>query len=396
MMISADSHVVEPAEVLAGLAERFGDDAPRIIDHGELRDVMHVPATGTRGLPPARMGIAGYRLDGPLAVDRSRTEKPDPEDPDHPAVAELSRGGYSVVRPGIADPAARLADQDIDGVIAEVLYPSLFFSVFGLQNPDVVVAAFANYNAWLRDYCSVAPDRLIGAALIPLHDPSAGLSALETALAGGAKTAAIPCRAPAGRPYRDPAYEPIWSLAEEAGIPLAMHIGTNCHAQTPEPPAGAARAPDPVGGYAGAASVIQKTVSELICQGVVARHPNLTFIVSEFNAGWLPNWLERLDQGWMRSPTAVDPAMDRSPSSYWASNFKVTIEDDRSAVLCRELIGVDTLLWGNDYPHRDSTWPCSSGVVESLMADVSDADRQAMTHDTSAALYRIDSAAPTV
>ena len=388
-MISADSHVVEPAEVLAGLAERFGDDAPRFVDHGELRDVMFVPATGARGLPPARLGIAGYRLDGPLAVDPTLRTKPDPEDPSHPAVVELGKGGFEVVRAGIADPTERLTDQDLDGVRAEVLYPSLFFSVFGLPNPTIVTAAFANYNAWMRDYCSVAPERLIGAALVPLHDPEAGLTALRLAIEQGARTACIPCRAPADRPYRDAAYEPIWSLAEEAGIPLAMHIGTNAYAPTAPRAEGQASVKDSVGNYAGAASIIQKTVSELICQGVVARHPNLNFVVAEFNAGWLSNWLERLDQGWMRDPSAVDDAVDRPPSSYWSTNFKITIEDDRSAVLCRELIGVDTIMWGNDYPHRDSTWPCSRGVVESVMDGVSADDQAAMTSGTAAAIYGV-------
>ncbi|MFT7599706.1 MAG: putative TIM-barrel fold metal-dependent hydrolase [Acidimicrobiales bacterium] len=388
-MISADSHVVEPPDVLAGLADRFGDDAPRCVDHGELRDVMYVPATGVRGLPPARMGIAGYRLDGPLAVDRTLTGKPDPEDPNHPAVIELSTGGYDVLRAGIADPSARLADQDLDGVRAEVLYPSQFFAVFGLPNPAVVSAAFANYNDWLHNYCSVAPGRLIGAELLPMHEPAGALAALEKAVARGSRTACIPCRAPADRPYRDAAYEPVWALAEEAGLPLAMHIGTNAFEPRLPHVEGKTRVSDSVGGYAGAASVIQRTVSELICQGVAARHPALMFIVSEFNAGWLPNWLERLDQGWMRDPTAVDPSVDRPPSSYWATNFKATIEDDRSAVLCRELIGVDTLMWGNDYPHRDSTWPCSKNVVSTLMEDVSDADQLRMTETTAATLYHL-------
>jgi uncharacterized protein len=388
-MISADSHVVEPAEVLAGLEQRFGDAAPRIIDHGDHRDVMFVPATGVRGLPPSRLGIAGYRLEGPLAIDPASPMKPDPEDPAHPAVVELSRGGYDVVRPGIADPALRLADQDLDGVRAEVLYPSMFFSVFGLPDPAVVAAAFANYNAWLTDYCSIDPSRLIGAALLPMHDPGIALATLERAVEAGAKTACIPCRAPAERPYRHPAYEGVWTLAEEAGIPLAMHIGTSSHApRAPRGTSGATGA-NSIATYAAAASVIQATVAELICQGVTARHPDLTFVVSEFNAGWLPNWLERLDQGWLRDPPAADPAVDRRPSSYWATNFKVTIEDDRSAVLCRELIGVETIMWANDYPHRDSTWPCSRGVVDSLMSGVPHDERELMTEATAATLYDI-------
>jgi len=388
-MISADSHVVEPAEVLTGLADRFGDRAPRIVDHSGQRDVLFVPATGARGLPPARLGIAGYRLDGPLAIDPTRSAKPDPEDPTDPAVAELATRGYDVVPAGIADPVHRLADQDVDGVRAEVLYPSMFFTVFGLPDVDVVSAAFANYNAWLAEYCSVDPARLVQAPLLPMGDPEEALRALGSAVERGVRTACIPCRAPADRPYRDRGYEPIWALAEEARVALAMHVGTSSFAPRAPRPEGVVRASNPIGAYAAAASTIQTTVAELICQGVSARHPDLMFVVSEFNAGWLPNWLERLDQGWLRDRSAADPALDRPPSTYWSTNFHITIEDDRSAVLCRELIGVDTILWANDYPHRDSTWPCSRGVVESLMAGVPDTERHAMTEGNAAALYGI-------
>jgi len=58
-------------------------------------------------------------------------------------------------------------------------------------------------------------------------------------------------------------------------------------------------------------------------------------------------------------------------------------------VLCRELIGVDNLMWGNDYPHRDSTWPCSSGVVETIFDGVPDADRDAIVGGTAQRLYRL-------
>lgn len=388
-MISADSHVVEPAVVLDGLADEFGDDAPRIVDHAHQRDLMHVPATGVRGLAPARLAIAGYRLDGPLAVDRTQRAKPDPEDPAHPAVVELESGGYGVVPSWLDDPLARLSTQDADGVTAEVMYPSMFFTVFGLPNVEVVVAAFRRYNDWLHEYCSESADRLIGAPLIPLHDPEAGLEELRRSVERGARTACIPCRAPHDRPYRDAAYEPIWALAEEARLPLAMHIGTNAWAPRAPKVEGLDRHRDPVAQYAGAASVIQRTISELICQGVVHRHPQLKFVVSEFNAGWLPNWLERLDQGWMRDPTAVDASLDRAPSEYWATNFLATIEDDRSAVLCRELIGIDNLMWGNDFPHRDSTWPCSQGVADAIFEGVPDDHRERITAGTARALYRL-------
>ena len=63
----------------------------------------------------------------------------------------------------------------------------MFFSVSGLPDPEVVAAAFANYNAWLTDYCSIDPSRLIGAALLPMHDPGIALATLERAVEAGAK-----------------------------------------------------------------------------------------------------------------------------------------------------------------------------------------------------------------
>jgi len=47
------------------------------------------------------------------------------------------------------------------------------------------------------------------------------------------------------------------------------------------------------------------------------------------------------------------------------------------------------LMWGNDYPHRDSTWPCSSGVVETIFAGVPDAARDAIVGGTAQRLYRL-------
>ena len=387
MTISADSHIVEPAEVFAGLAQRFGDDGPRLVERDGQPDRMFVPASGLIGLPPARVGVAGYRVDPDFAVDPDTATKPDPEDPDDPRVRQRCAGGYAALRPGIADPAQRAADQDLDGVAAEVLYPSLFFTVFGLERADVVAAAFRNYNDWLADYCSVAPDRLVGAALIPLHDPDAGLAELERAIDAGFRTAAIPCRAPHDRPYGDAAYEPIWSCAEAARIPLAMHVGTAAWA----PRSGRGRRRHPIAVYAGAAATIQDTMAELICGGVAHRHPRLTFVCSEFNTGWIANWLDRLDQGWGRDRRAASADLDRPPSGYWATNFVATFEDDRAGVLTRELFGTETLMWGNDYPHRDSTWPASRAVLDAVLAGVPDHERAQLTHGTAARLYRLGS-----
>ena len=154
-----------------------------------------------------RLGVAGANLDDP----------------------ETQRGikqGYPGLRPGIVDPAARIGEQDADGVQLEVLFPSLYFRVFGLPDTEVLLDAFRSYNDWLAEYASQAPERLVGLALIPMQDPAAAIVELERAIRRGFKGGCIPCTAPGGRPYHDAAYDPIWARAQEAHFPLAMHIFT--------------------------------------------------------------------------------------------------------------------------------------------------------------------------
>ncbi len=382
--ISADSHVVEPADVFAGLAERFGDAAPRIVatEDGES---MVIPARGARGGPVARPGVAGWRLDGALGAPPEPGRKPRPEDPLDPGIRARFRGGYAGLRRGILDPRARTEDQDVDGVAAELLYPSLYLGLFGLESPELVAACFANYNDWLLEFCSRTPARLHGLALIPLQDPQAGRTELERALRRGFRGGCIPCTAPHGTAYSDPRYDPIWARAAEAGFPLAMHIGTDAW----RPPRSG---PDWLGsivGYAGAVATVQATVAELICGGVAHRFPGLRLVCTEWNAGWIANWLDRLDQGFERARASAVDYLDRRPSEYWHRQFFATVEDDRAGVLTRELCGVHNLMWGNDYPHRDSTWPCSKSVLERLFAGVPDADRDAITRENVVALYRL-------
>jgi predicted TIM-barrel fold metal-dependent hydrolase len=384
--ISADSHVVEAPEVFAGLAQRFGDEGPRIASVDGQVDAMVIPARSVRAVPAGELGIAGRRLDPGRRIERRPGHKPSPEDKGDPYIQEIVRRGYAGLREGLLRGGARAADQDQDGIRAEVLYPSIFFSIFGLDNIDLVVACFRNYNDWMADYCRPAGERLVGLALIPLHDPAAGAKEIERALRMGFRGGCIPCTAPVQRPYRDPAYERVWAAAEEADFPLSMHAGTNGPRRRP---IGANPGFDYLIAYAGAAVSIQQTLAELLCQGVAHRHPRLKFVVAEFNTGWIAHWLDRLDQAVRRTPEAAADCLDLLPSEYWRRQFFATFEDDRAGVLTRELVGVNNLMWANDYPHLDSTWPCSHQILDEILCDVPAGQRRIMTHDNAAALYRL-------
>ena len=384
--ISADSHVMEAAEVFLGLPERFGDEAPRVMHENTTEDAIVIPAKGARGIRP-RTGTAGMRLREGFALERRPGHKPDVDDLTDPDVQALLDKGYGGLRAGIQDGARRGEDQDIDGVAAEFLYPG-FFGMFSFENTDLLVACQKNYNDWLHDYASAANGRLFGLAAIPLQDPERGAAELARVISMGYKGGCIPCTAPAARPYRDECYEPIWALAEEAGFPLSMHVGTNAYLPAEYRNKHAVR--DSVVGYANAATSVQGTLVELLCRGVAERHPTLKFVVSEFNAGWIAHWLDRVDQGLLREYRfRREEFTGERPADVWHRQFYATIEDDRPALLTRELIGVDNLMWGSDYPHVDSTWPCSMAVLDEVFVDVSARDRQKITRDNVKALYGI-------
>lgn len=385
--ISADSHVVEGPGVFTGLAERFGDDAPRIMNTETEVDAIVIPTKGIRGVSAARLGLAGMRLREGNSVERRPGHKPEVDNLTAPDMAELIAKGFGGLRPGIVDGAKRFEDQDADGLALEFLYPG-FFGMFSFENIDLLVACQKNYNDWLRDYAGAGKGRLYGLAAIPVQHPEEGAAELERVIKLGFKGGCIPCSSPADRPYRDEAYEPIWALAEEAGFPLSMHVGTNAYLPREYRQHQPLR--DGIADYSVAPTTVQRTLAELICRGVAERHPRLKFVVAEFNAGWIAHWIERLDQGLLREwRFREEEFVGTRPQEIWDRQFYATIEDDRAALLTRDLIGVDNLMWGSDYPHTDSTFPCSLAVLDELFAEIPAMDRAKITHDNVKTLYGI-------
>ena len=364
---SCDSHVVEPAEVFEGLEDRFGDRAPKILknDNGDKATLV----LGGVPIPVARFGIAGHRLDDP-------------------ATHELIARGYPGMNPGVHDPVERLKDQARDGIVGEVMYPSLNMLTFSLRERDVVQAVFRRHNDWIRDYCSHSPERLIGVGCVPLPDVPEAIAELERAAAMGIRGVAIPCQAPADKPYHHPDYEPFWDAAEDAGLPLTMHIftGTSWDMGLPKhwgPPTTA------ITGYTLAFSSLAATFVQLICGGVVARHPKLRFVGAEFETGWVGHFVQRLDHATYRARREASPDLELEPSEYFHRNFFVTFEDDELGLRHRDVIGVKNLLWGNDYPHHDAIWPHSMEVIDRIFAGVPDDEVRAMTFDNVVELYGI-------
>ena len=254
-------------------------------DHGDKVKIV-LPGL-TSAVPVGRFGIAGRSLDDP-------------------ATTELIERGYAGMNPGVHDPVARLIDQETDGIVGEVMYPSINMITFSLPDREVVHAIFRKYNDWLRDYCSHAPERLIGVACIPLPDVEESIRELKRVAAMGVRGIAIPCSAPADRPYDHPDYEPFWAAAEDAGLPITMHIFTGSSWDMGFPAHWGVPATS-IAGYALASSALAVSIVQLICGGVAARYPGLRFVGAEFEIGWVGHFLQRLDHATYRSRSQASP-----------------------------------------------------------------------------------------
>ena len=370
---SCDSHVVEPPEVFAGLEGRFGSRAPQIVIGHQGRPGEFVLLPGSPPIPVGRLGIAGNRLDDPATQER------------------ITRG-YAGLNPGVLDPHRRLDEQAQDGIVGEVMYPSINLFTFAIPDRDVVAAVFERHNDWVLEYCSAAPQRLIGIGCLPLPDVEASLAELRRAAARGVRGFAIPAHVPPERPYHHPDFDPIWATAQDMGVPLTMHVFTGATWDGGLAPHWGLPAWS-IKGYTFVHTGAANTTIDLICGGVVERFPRLRFVLSEFEIGWVAHFLQRLDHATYRTPAEAADYLTLKPSEYFRRNFSVTFEDDEAGVRTRDLIGLECLLWGNDYPHHDAIWPHSMKILHDLFADVPVEEQEQMVWSNTLELYDIDAAA---
>ena len=368
---SCDSHVVEAAEIYDGLVGRFGDKAPyvtdKIADHpGTWVVLPNVP----RPVSVGRLGIAGANLHLPETKER---------------IAQ----GYDGMNPGVMNPDIRLEEQRQDGIVGEVMYPSLSMFTFMLPDDEVRDAAFRNHNDWVLDYCSVDPNRLIGIGCLPLPDVERAIAEIDRSASRGVKGFAIPAHVDPAKPYCHPDFDPFWARAEEYGVPLTMHIFTGQSFDGGMPdhwgnPAGTTK------GYTLAHTTLVNTIIDLICGGVVERFPGLKFVGAEYETGWVGHFKQRLDHAAYRTPHDVSDELTMKPSEYFDRNFWVTFEDDAEGIQTRHTIGVDNLLWGNDYPHHDSIWPNSQSILDEICAGIPVEEKEKMVWGNVIDLYDLD------
>jgi predicted TIM-barrel fold metal-dependent hydrolase len=356
--ISADSHVVEPGNLWLDYIEpAYRDRAPRLV-HGPEHD-----SWACEGLEPLAVGLlaaAGVPADA------------------------LEHGGRfdTHVPPGAWDPHARLEQIEADGVQAEVIYPTVGLTLFGMEDPGLKRACFRAYNNWVADFCAAHPDRFKAVGLLPTEDIEVAILELERCRKLGLVGGAIALDADRDQRYGEPAFEPLWAAAEGLEAPLSLHVFTGSPRSKPR------RKRDIADGIV-EAMWVQRALGLMVFAGVFERFPGLRIVSVESDAGWLPYFLERIDYIFERRQKLYPMKLSREllPSEMIRRGTRFTFLRDRAAVLARHQIGLPLLLWSTDYPHNGSTWPASREVLAHIMEGVPDDERLQIVAGNTAELY---------
>lgn len=366
-IIDADAHVYEPPDVWRErVAARLRARAPRVTrtDEGDVwsfDDGARLRAVGL--MAAAGASYLDFRPSGLT---------------------------YDDIRPGHYEPAARLADMDADGIGVQLLYPSVCEEgarMFG-DARDLQLACVRAYNEWLLEFCAASPRRLFGHAVIPASGVDDAVAELEWALRAGYRGVLI-STFPSGAVEPSDDDDAFWARAQEANVPVALHIGS-FHADGPvarrrfEPLAVLPRAAT---SKSGANTV--PLVARMIFSGLFERFPRLRALLVEANIGWIPAMLEQTDDMFLRYRWFTDTAqrLPTMPSRVFHRNFWATFMIDTVGIELRHRLNIDHLMWSTDYPHTGTDWPNSRVTVARLFRGVARDDVKKMLHTNCKALY---------
>jgi predicted TIM-barrel fold metal-dependent hydrolase len=369
-ILSSDSHVFEPPDLwTTRIDAAFRDRAPRMqrmhrVDQLVVEDQQVIAGIGL-------ISNAGARFEAPETIS--------------------SQGRFEDVHQGGYDPAQHLRDMRLDGVVGEVLYPSQGLFYFKVADTQLMSAIFRAYNDWLTEFCRTDPERLKGIAMINLDDIQDGIKELERTAKMGFAGAMITEYPPEDRRYDQAEYEPFWAAAQALDMPLSLHTATRRQGKIRG--AGERTLRD---ASSRATKVFYPATSmcDMIFAGVFERYPNLKLAIVEFELAWVPHLLSSMDYTYReRHEEAFYRFKDGCrPSDFFHRNVFLSFQEDAIGIRLRDIIGVDNMMWGSDYPHSESTFPQSRQILAQILAGVPEDDCAKIVGGNTARLYHFDMA----
>jgi len=360
-IISADSHITEaPNTYIDYIDAKWREKAPRIVNTSTQGDVFVIDGMDR----PISLGLVAAAGKDPDALTEGGVRFED-----------LHRGGW--------DPNARLAEQDRDGVAAEIIYPTVGMMLCNHGDFEYKDACFSAYNRWIAAYCATHPDRLLGMGQSAATTPERTIEDLKSIKHLGLRGVMLSGN-PGVKDFDDAAWNPVWETAIELGLPISFHILTirgGSHFRGPR-----------INSFLSIIRGNQDIMGTLIFGGVFERYPALKVACVEADAGWVPHYMYRMDHAYKRHRNWLAPGVKLSklPSEFFAEHIYVTFQDDWVAFRSADQMNWRRLMWANDFPHSDSTWPWSQEMLAEHTAQLTKAQKKAILCDNVAGLYGID------
>jgi predicted TIM-barrel fold metal-dependent hydrolase len=343
--ISTDSHVTEPIELYGErVDDAYRGRVPHIETVGEWRTLL-IEGLGPRKLMP------------------------------------VSEREVAVI--GDFDAADRMRDQLRDGVSAEVIFPTFALQAcFAADDPEFQRQLCRAYNSWAAEVFD--DHRLLPVGMVSMLDIDGAIEDAQAVAEQGFRALFLPAQVPS-RPYNDGAYDPFWAVAEELGLPLTFHSGTGHEPRVVRGPGGAV-----VNYLMGAQLDGPMVILTLAAGGALDRFPELKIVTVETGASWLAWIMTQADAIYEDHSMYASPKLSLKPSELIRRQCAATFMYDPVAINNRATTGVETLMWGNDYPHPEGTWPESQTVNADQFDGVSEADLQAIVSGNAAKVFGFD------
>jgi predicted TIM-barrel fold metal-dependent hydrolase len=363
-IVSVDDHVIEHQNVWQDrLPAKFKEAGPRGVRDDQGRDVWMF-----EGAPHYNVG-----LNAVAGKDRKDYG--------------IDPASYDDMLPGCYEPQARARDMDVDGVHAQLCFPTFpgfaGNTFYAAKDKELAKACVSAYNDWMIDeWCAATPGRQIPLVLVPFWDVEASAKEVERVAAKGAKAITF-TEAPhnIGLPsFHTDHWDRFFAAVQDADLPLCMHFGS-----------GGTPSIAPGGPFTAAIALFglnsQMCTVELVNSRVFEHFPRLKVALSEGGIGWMPYILERCDYTWERHRyyTGMDDA--RRPSDIFHDHLYGCFIADEAGLKNIDLIGADNIMFEGDYPHSDSNWPNSRKMLAESLRDVPDDVARKIAEDNARQLF---------
>ncbi|MEZ5266265.1 MAG: amidohydrolase family protein [Acidimicrobiia bacterium] len=386
-MVSADCHVTEPHAFWQTVEPEYRSRVPRIEQREDGSLWMYSEGNAPMMVKPGKSSKTVQDQQAFEKAEHNRHSGSRMEDED------LLRAGTG------KDLARRITEQRADGVDVELIFPNSGLLCWATPDPTFAMAMCRAWNRWALEYFGEhmqgpAPTQL-PLALIASGDIEGAMAEIRWAAEHGWRGLCLGNQPvygpnePGKLQYNDPAFLPMWELIEETGLPVTFHVSTG-------------RDPRAVGGNGGAiinyvCHSMETTIEplvQMITSGVFERFPGIRAGLIESGIGFIPWLLETMDYAYKAHHFWVRPVIPELPSTYFRRHCFASFQEDRHGLAqAEELDLVDNLLWANDYPHHEGSWPHSAEAIERTMGHLSDASRAKILGLNAARTFGLDPAA---